>query len=85
MYLGFTEQDIKRKIKNLLETSPKIHMTLSLQKPKQELREAEARLVGAYAHIFQVEAFEKGIVKRHSIPYADILTGHVTVKELELL
>ncbi len=78
-----TVDKIKTELKKLKEENPRIHMDVSLVRPKLELEGAEALLVGAYAHIFQIEEYSRGEARRHTLQYSDILTGRIVIHELE--
>lgn len=78
-----TVDKIKSELKRLKEENPRIHMDVSLTRPRLSLSNAEAVLVGAYAHIFQIEESSSGEVKRHTLQYSDVLTGQVVIHELE--
>lgn len=78
-----TVDKIKTELKRLKEENPKVHMDVALTRPKLTLTSVEAEIVGAYAHIFQIEENSSGELKRHTLQYSDILTGQVVIHELK--
>ncbi len=79
----YLERKIKDKIQALFEKSEKIHISFSQTKPKISVKDAEASIVGVYAHFFRIELFLNGLKQYYSIRYADILPNHITITELE--
>ncbi len=75
---------IAAKVKALAETNPTIHMNVILTSPRITLENVQAKIVGVYPHIFQIEETSSGSVKRHTLQYTDILIGNVTIAELAL-
>lgn len=67
---------IRQRLQKRLRDDPQMHIRVDLQHPKVHLENAQVRLTGVYAHIFQVEA--EG--KRYTLSYADVL-----VRRVELL
>ena len=70
---------IKRKIQTLYHTNPVIHVDVSINRPKVLVNGQQARIVGIYPHIFQIEA--EG--KRYSLQYSDVLIKSIRILELE--
>ncbi len=78
----YSEEQMRKKIKKLYETNPEIHLDISLTKPKLILKNAKAKIVGVYLHIFCIEEDSGRQTKRYSIRYADVMPGHIDVLEL---
>ncbi len=78
-----TEADIRARIRRLYETAPQIRMDVSLQRPKLSLVGAEATITGVYPHIFQIEETSTGVVRRHTLQYADVLIRRIVIYESE--
>ena len=78
--IDMTEIDkVKRKIQTLYRTNPFIHVDVSIKRPKVLVNGQQARIVGVYPHIFQIEA--EG--KRYSLQYSDVLIKSIRILELE--
>ncbi len=80
----YTEEFIKNKIKDLYQTNPNIHISVSLAKPHIELDNVCVKIVGVYSHIFQVEENKSGKIIRHSVQYGDVSVGIAKIKELSI-
>ncbi len=78
----YTETDLREKLKNLCETAPYIHISVSLTKPRVEISDECVKLVGVYKHIFQTEQEKNGRKQRYSIQYGDVIAGIVKIEEL---
>ena len=74
---------IKSEIERLYKEDPNIHISLKFNRPRLVIEDMPARIVGIYRNIFQIEESEGGRHTCHSLQYGDVLTGHVTIKELE--
>ncbi len=79
-----TEVYIRTKITELFQSNPNIHMNVSLSRPRLQLENAPAKILGVYPHIFQIEESSTGKVRRHILQYSDILTHQIVIAELEL-
>ncbi len=60
-------------------------MDVSLSRPRLVLKDAPAKILGVYPHIFQIEECSTGKIRRHILQYSDILTRQIIIAELELL
>ncbi len=80
----YTEENIRKKIKELCKNAPYVHISVSLAKPHVELENVKVKIVGAYAHIFQIEEEKNGKPVRLSVQYGDIPAGIASIKELAL-
>ncbi len=76
--------NIRAKIKRLYETNPNIHMNVSMVNPRVTLKDEPVVIKGVYPHIFQIEEHSGGTPKSYIIQYADVLTGHIEISELNL-
>lgn len=74
-----TLDSIKRKINHIYRTNPKIHISVSMSRPKVKVDCREALIVGVYPNIFQIEA--QG--NRYTLQYTDLLTKNVRITELD--
>ncbi len=73
---------IKEKIESLYKTSPNVHISVNLSKPRLCLDCAPAVIVGVYAHIFRVEENSARTPRQHSLRYAEVAAGIVKLEEL---
>ncbi len=78
----YSEEKIRNQIKNLYQNAPRIHVSVSQTRPKISLKNAEATIVGAYAHFFRIEIVLRGKIEYFSIRYADILANQTSIDEL---
>ncbi len=74
---------IKSKIKQLYETDPHIHVEIKISRPKGVTDPIFAMITNVYPNFFCIEESSCGCVKKHTVRYAEILTGQVHVLELE--
>ena len=77
-----TIEHIKRRVKELFESSPNIHVNVSRLNPKLIVNNAPAKIVAVYPHIFQIEEYSSGNAKRHIVQYNELLTKHFEIIEL---
>lgn len=77
-----TEETLRRRVRALYESSPVVHLNVTLPRPKLILRDAEATITGVYNHIFQITESSTGTLRRHTISYADMITRRVEILEL---
>lgn len=75
-------QEIKARIQQRFQTDPNIHVNISLQRPRLQLQNVEAKITGVYAHIFQIEEASSGQCRRHTLQYADVLLHSIDILEL---
>lgn len=75
---------IKRGIKKLYETNPNVHLDVSLTHPKLYLTNDPVVIKGVYSNLFRIEERSSGYTQCHSLRYADVLTGHIKIHELEI-
>ncbi len=78
----YSENLYKAKLTKLYQTNPNIHIDVTLERPHIVMRNVEARLIGAYKHIFQIEVQIKEKTEMHSLQYGDISAGIVKIYEL---
>ncbi len=78
----YSKDYVKTKLQVLYKTTPTVHITVNLCKPSVQLTMVEARLVGLYEHIFQIEAQRNGRIDKYSIQYSDVMAGIVKIEEL---
>lgn len=71
---------IRMQVQKLFQTHPKIHINVCLTRPKMELENVSARIIGAYPHIFQIQECAEG--KKYTLQYTDILLNHIQILEL---
>ena len=74
---------VKAQVKRRYETNPQIHLNVSLSRPRLSPQNTRAVIKGVYAHIFIIEENESGFPQCHTLQYADLLTGHIVILELE--
>ena len=70
---------IKEKIQHLYRTNPKIHITVILNRPKVNVTNCEATIIGVYPNIFQIES--QG--KHYTVQYTEVLMKSIIISELE--
>lgn len=70
---------IKARIELCFKEGATIHMNVSLNHPKLNLRGVPVKIVSVFSHIFMIEEIDTK--KRFSIQYADILIGRIEVLE----
>lgn len=73
---------LRERIRRRFQSDPVIRVNVRLTRPKVQLENVEARIVGVYRHIFQVEE-TSGEHRRHTLQYADVLLGSVEIIGLE--
>lgn len=74
--------DIKEKMTALFERGADIHVTVHSKKPRININESPARIVGVYKNLFTIETVENGLKKTFTVPYTDVFIGKVSIKEL---
>ena len=73
---------IKKGIERIYEKSPNVHLDVSFKYPKLQLEHDSVKIIGAYANLFRIEEYSSGAAQCHSLQYADVLTGHIRIHEL---
>ena len=73
---------IKKGIERIYEKSPNVHLDVSFTHPKLQLENDSVKIIGAYANLFRIEERSSGTAQCHSFQYADVLTGHIRIHEL---
>lgn len=68
-------EQIKKQLLRRMQERPELRVRVDLQHPKLHLENAQARLTGVYAHIFQIEAGGQ----RYTLPYADVLLHRIEI------
>ncbi len=74
---------IKAQIRNLYETNPNIHISISLTHPRISFTNDPVTIKGVYSHVFRIEEMSSGVPKCHALQYTDILTGQVKIEEMD--
>lgn len=74
---------IKRQIKALYSTNPKIHLSVSLKNPRISFDNINATITGVYPNIFQIEEYTSGKPQQHILQYTDVFTKNIVIAELE--
>lgn len=69
---------IRQRVKQIAETNPKIHITVTKKRPLQ-IHEHEAEIKEIYPNLFRIQS--EGAY--YSVQYTDILTKNVWISELE--
>ncbi len=83
MAVSILEQ-YKEEIRKLYNDKATIHMDVSLSYPRLNLTNEEAVITAVYRNLFQIEESKNGEVNRHTIPYIDLITRQVVIKEIEV-
>ncbi len=74
---------IREQIKRLYKTNPNIHLNVSLKNPRITLDNTNAKIIGVYPHIFQIEEYTSGKPKQHTLQYTDVFVRNIVIWELE--
>lgn len=77
-------ESIKEKIKELYESKKEIHLTISLNRPKIRVDNAQAKIEGVYPFTFRVEEFSSGFRKIHTLQYTDVMLNQIEIPELNI-
>jgi len=72
-------ESIKYKIKILYLNQTKIHISVSINRPKVVVPPQEATIIGIYPNIFRIETQEG----QYTLLYTDILTNNIMIAELQ--
>ena len=81
--LVLTIDSIKKGIKTLYETDPKIHVNISISHPKLNLQNDPVTIKGVYPNVFRIEEYSSGSPKCHTLQYTDVFTKQIEIVELE--
>ena len=76
-------QQIRQRIQQQYRENPNVHVNVSLAHPRLRLKNVEATIIGAYAHIFQLEENQTGQKRRHTLQYADVLLHHIDILDMQ--
>ncbi len=79
----YNENYFMQKLTELYRTQPDIHVDIFLSRPRTEIKNANARLVGVYRHIFRIEIEKDGKTEQYSIQYGELSTGSIKIAELK--
>ncbi len=74
---------IRRGIEKLYKTNPNVHVSVRSTRPRVVVEETSAVITGVYRNIFQIEENDSGRPVRHTVQYGEVLTGRVTIAELD--
>lgn len=74
---------IKQSIEKTNRTNPNIRVNVSFAQPKIRLSDVEAKIVGVYAHIFQIEDLTLSQKQRYTLQYTDILLGNIELLDMD--
>ncbi len=77
-------EQYKEKIEKLYKNNVKIHMDVTLSYPRLTLTNEEAVITAVYRNLFQIEESKNGEKNRHTIPYTDLITKQIVIKEIEM-
>ena len=69
---------IKNKVRERYLSNPDIHIDVSIKRPKIRIVNQEAKIIGVYKNLFQIEAERK----RYTVLYSDILIKNIRIAEL---
>ena len=75
---------IKREIRTLYETNPKIHVNICISHPKIDLKNDPAKITGVYSNLFRIEEYSNGTPTTHTLKYTDILTKQIEIEEIKI-
>lgn len=80
-----TTETLRKKIQFLYEKNVPLHMDVSMTHPKIQIENAEVVIKDVYPYIFRVETTDTASPQCYTLQYADVMTGHIRITELELL
>ncbi len=69
---------IKLRVQQLYQDNPDIHIDVSMNRPRIKIVNQEAKIIGIYKNVFQIET--QG--QHHTLLYSDILIKRVRIAEL---
>lgn len=73
---------IRFRIRKLYETDPHIHMNVRITHPKVNMNSVPVVIKDVYPNLFRIEEDHNGQRRCHSIQYAEVLMGQVSIPEL---
>lgn len=73
---------IRAKVKALQDTDPHVHVNVSIKRPKINIFNDPAEIIGVYPNVFRLREHHDGSEKTHTVKYSDVLTGQVEILEL---
>ncbi len=74
--------ETKARIWHLYQTNPRIHIDVTIDRPKLTYRNNEVLITGVYRNLFQIEEYSSGKATRHTLSYSDVLIKRVVIHEL---
>ena len=77
-----TLESVKQGISALCATAPNVHVDLAFAHLKLCCENEAATLRGAYRYVFTLEEHLSGRPVCHTFQYTDVLTGRITIHEL---
>ncbi len=77
-------EQIREKIKELYESSPCVHISVNMTRPRLVINDSPAVIKGVYPNIFRIEEVSTGYPRSHSLQYTDVLIGHIKISELNI-
>lgn len=75
-------QQIRQRILERYRLDPKIHINVSIAKPKLHLNNVPVEIMGVYANIFQIEETTDRTARRHTLQYTDVLTHNIEILDI---
>ena len=75
-------QQIRQRILELYRHDPKIHINVSIAKPRLRLNDVPVKITGVYTNIFQIEETTDRTARRHTLQYTDVLTHNIEILDL---
>ncbi len=75
-------EKLKLRIQQRYRTNPNICINVALTQPKLNLQNVNAKITGAFSHIFQIEETTSGRPQRHTLQYADVALHHIDILDL---
>lgn len=74
---------IKNRIQKLYETAPQVHVSVMIPHTRTVLENDLAEIKGVYRNVFRLEERSSGILRCHTVKYADIITKQIRIAELQ--
>lgn len=73
---------VKQSVSHLFKTHPHIHINVSRNHPKVQLKNHPVTITGIYPNLFQVEDRSGNRPTTRIIQYVELVMGHVEIIEL---